>query len=113
MAGKFQYIWEFVFRIGLCIDDMHRRPFKQRPTGHAPTPRLEFQMSMLSFELRGKSVARPRPKGAALCWKRNVPYIGFGKPSRRLDQRVEHGLQIEGRAADNLEHVGGGSLLLQ
>ena len=30
-----------------------------------------------------------------------------------LDQRIEHGLQIEGRAADDLEHVGGGGLLLQ
>ena len=30
-----------------------------------------------------------------------------------FDQRVEHGLQIEGRAADDLEHVGGGGLLLQ
>ena len=31
----------------------------------------------------------------------------------RLDQRVEHRLEIEGRAADDLEHVGGGGLLLQ
>ena len=31
----------------------------------------------------------------------------------RLDQRIEHRLQIEGRAADDLEHVGGGGLLLQ
>src|SRR5262249_55825928 len=27
--------------------------------------------------------------------------------------RIEHGLKIEGRAADHLEHVGGGGLLLQ
>ena len=31
----------------------------------------------------------------------------------RFDQRVEHRLQVEGRAADDLEHVGGGGLLLQ
>ena len=30
-----------------------------------------------------------------------------------FDQRIEHRLQIEGRAADDLEHVGGGGLLLQ
>ena len=30
-----------------------------------------------------------------------------------FDQRIEHGLQIERRAADDLEHVGGGGLLLQ
>ncbi len=32
---------------------------------------------------------------------------------RRLRQRIEHSLQIERRAADHLEHVGGGGLLLQ
>ena len=30
-----------------------------------------------------------------------------------FDQRIEHRLQIECRAADDLEHVGGGGLLLQ
>ena len=30
-----------------------------------------------------------------------------------LDKRIEHGLQVEGRAADHLEHIGGGRLLLQ
>src|SRR5262245_14408433 len=113
MTGKFQNSWEFVFRIGLCIDDMHRRPFKQRPTGHAPTPRLEFQMRMLSFELRGKSVACPRPKGAALSGKCNVSYIGLANPGGRFDQRIKHRLQIERGAADELEHIGGGGLLLE
>src|SRR5262249_7284752 len=32
---------------------------------------------------------------------------------RRLDQCIEYGLQIESRAADDLEHVGGRRLLLQ
>ena len=35
------------------------------------------------------------------------------KPRRSFDQSVEHSLQIERRAADDLEHVGGGGLLLQ
>src|ERR1700730_16498194 len=30
-----------------------------------------------------------------------------------LDKRVEHGPQVECRAADDLEHIGGGCLLLQ
>ena len=30
-----------------------------------------------------------------------------------LDQRAEHRLQVERRSADDLEHVGGGGLLLQ
>ena len=39
--------------------------------------------------------------------------IGLAQARRRFDQRIEHGLQIEGRAADHLEHVGGGGLLLR
>ena len=31
----------------------------------------------------------------------------------RLDERVEHRLQIKGRAADDLEDIGGRGLLLQ
>jgi hypothetical protein len=30
-----------------------------------------------------------------------------------LDERIEDSLKIEGRAADHLEHIGGGGLLLQ
>ena len=40
-------------------------------------------------------------------------HIGLAKPGDRFDQRIKHCLQIEGRAADDLEHVGGGGLLLQ
>ena len=35
------------------------------------------------------------------------------KPRRRFNQRLQHGLQIERRAADDLQHIGGGRLLLQ
>src|SRR5262245_17810744 len=39
--------------------------------------------------------------------------IRLAKARRRLDERVEDRLQIERRAADDLEHIGGGGLLLQ
>src|SRR5262249_59445987 len=35
------------------------------------------------------------------------------EPGGGLNEGVEHGLQIESRAADHLEHVGRGGLLLQ
>src|SRR3984893_3402171 len=37
----------------------------------------------------------------------------IAKHGRRLDQPAKHGLEIECRSADHLEHVGGGGLLLQ
>ena len=40
-------------------------------------------------------------------------HIRLAQPRGRFDKCIEHCLQIEGRAADNLEDVGGGSLLLQ
>ena len=49
--------------------------------------------------------SRGRPDGCP-CPRRHSRAAEF-------DQRVEHRLQIEGRAADDLEHVGGGGLLLQ
>src|SRR5262249_30988634 len=45
-----------------------------------------------------------------------TPYasaLRLAQPGSRLDQRIQHGRQVEGRAADDLEHVGGGGLLLQ
>src|SRR6516165_5644249 len=39
--------------------------------------------------------------------------IRIAKTGCRLGKRIEHRLQIKGRTADDLEHVGGGGLLLQ
>ena len=39
--------------------------------------------------------------------------FGFAQPGRRLDQSVENRLQVERRAADDLENIGGGGLLLE
>src|SRR4029079_17170051 len=41
------------------------------------------------------------------------PLIRLAQLRSRLDKSVQHGLQIERRTADDLEHVGGCSLLLQ
>ena len=43
----------------------------------------------------------------------NSLHIGLTQPRRRFDQCIEDSLQVEGRAADDLEHIGGGGLLLE
>ena len=43
----------------------------------------------------------------------DVHYICIAQPRRRLDKGIEHGLEIEGRSADNFEHVSSGGLPLQ
>ena len=39
--------------------------------------------------------------------------ISFAQPGSRFGQCVEYRLQVERRAADDFEHIGGGGLLLQ
>src|SRR5438067_13109616 len=55
--------------------------------------------------------------GETVCVVAHAPvYEGtvcITESHRRRDERVEHGLEVEGRAADHLEHVSGGGLLLQ
>jgi hypothetical protein len=104
---------QLVFRIGLRIDDMHGRAFKQRPAGHALTPGLELQARKLGFELRRKTEVCPRAKQAAFRRQRDVTDVRLANSRGRLDERIEHGLQVKGRAADHLEHIGGRGLLFQ
>src|SRR5262245_48225281 len=49
----------------------------------------------------------------AILLARDRRLVGVAKSRRRFDQRLQHGLQVEGRAADDLEHVGRGGLLLK
>ena len=50
--------------------------------------------------------------GAAVCEPDRYS-VRLAEPSRRLDEGIEHCSQIEGRTANDFEHVGGGRLLLQ
>src|SRR5262245_14327430 len=49
----------------------------------------------------------------AVSRKPDVRQLRHAQSSSGFDQRLKHGLQIEGRAADDLEHVRRGGLLLQ
>src|SRR5262249_4786610 len=43
---------------------------------------------------------------------KNECEIRLAQAGSRFHQRIKRGLQVEGRAADDLEHLGGGGLLL-
>ena len=45
--------------------------------------------------------------------RRMIAGVRFANAGRGFDERVEHGLQVEGRAANDLEHIRGRGLLLQ
>src|SRR5215471_17219446 len=59
-----------------------------------------------------KPVIGDLPEHVAIL-ARYADHVGLAEPRCRFPKGIENRLQVKGRAADNLEHVGGGSLLLQ
>src|SRR5262249_5375268 len=104
---------QLVVRIGLGVRNMNRNSLKQRTSACTPASWLDGRPFQVFLEGRRKAVSRRLPKKAVAFRTGNIAEISLAQPCRRLDQRVEHGLQVEGRAADHLEHVGGRRLLLQ
>ena len=43
----------------------------------------------------------------------DVGFVGTAERRHRFNESLQHGLQVERRPADDLEHIRGGSLLLQ
>jgi len=64
------------------------------------------------FELAGKAEIRRDPVKPGIVAQIDECLVGRAQVGRGFDQRVENALQVEGRAADDLEQVGGGGLLL-
>jgi hypothetical protein len=64
------------------------------------------------FEFRRIAVTRNEGIGVAFR-PVNGCTVGIAQLSSRSDQRVEHCLKVEGRAADNLQDIGGSGLLLK
>ena len=101
-----------VVRIVQNIGDLDDFARKRRSSGHRASARFEpdrFHKFMV--------IGRHAVAGGMLIRGTFQPmdrgYVGFAQPRRRLDQCIEHRLEVEGRAADGLEHVGGGGLLLE
>jgi hypothetical protein len=78
---------------------------------HSSSRSAATSTALLAQAMLAMSLGRP-----SASVERHMPgYLlsGLAKLRRRLGQRLEHHLQIICRAADDLEHVGGGGLLLQ
>src|SRR5262249_3036312 len=64
------------------------------------------------LELAGEAEIRRDSVKSAVVPQVDECLVGLAQVGRGCDQRVENGLQVECRAANDLEHVGGGGLLL-
>src|SRR5262245_64792369 len=91
---------------------MHNFAFERGSAADSFTAWLEAKLRQEIMNFFAEPVARRMLVGRTLL-SMNSGDVGLAQSSRRLHQRVQHRLQIEGRAADDLEHVGGGGLLLQ
>ena len=101
-----------VFGIGQNVEDMNDFAFKQDAPGYRST----VDSSWVTCEELGVFTGEPVGRFDVESFALRSTYgnrVRLAKARRRLDQCVEHRLQIERRAADDLEHVGGGGLLLQ
>ena len=91
---------------------MNRVALQQDPPCERPPAACYGRCGCKLDELLGQSIVGGKLKTRTLR-ANDSSHIRLAQPGGRLDQRIEHGLQIERRAADDLEHVGGGGLLLQ
>src|SRR6516165_1353739 len=94
------------------IRNVNRLAFQQRPTCDCVAARSNREPLERLFMLGRERERRGNPIDVS-ARPPDIGTFGFAQPCRRFNQRIEHRLQIECRAADDLEHVGGGGLLLQ
>src|SRR5262245_53481553 len=104
---------QLVFRIGHRIENLYGRAFEQRAPDGTLASRCIARALGLVLKGGRKLIGRLHPEKAVASWTSNTPHIGLAQFCRQLDQGIEHSLQIEGRTADDLKHVGGSGLLLQ
>src|SRR5262249_9415703 len=108
----FLRLGECVFGVCPDVDYLHRAAFEQSSahrgsTASADGGTLPKLQKFRRYIMRGHRVAR------IAVVTENHSSCCAAEPDSRTQESIEHGLQIEGRAADDLEHVGGGGLLLQ
>src|SRR6266403_2122257 len=101
-----------VIRISLNIGDVNYFPFKHGSPGDRTSTRRN-RVSFHVFPVLGRIAIRGEMFEKLSHWARYGRHVRLAQSRRGFDQRVEHRLQIECRAADDLEHVSGGRLLLQ
>ena len=101
-----------VFRVRQHVGHMNGLCCRHRSSDDASSPAFVWDGLDILNDVRRVAVDRDQIVSIALL-TRDGGHIRFAKVGRQFGQRIEHRLQIEGRAADDLEHVGGGGLLLQ
>src|SRR3974377_1900719 len=86
--------------------------FTHHAAQHRPSPRRDRMIAEVLLELSRKHIACDAWIGFALR-PVNRCAVRITQARSRLDQRIQHRLKVESRAADDFEDIGSGCLLLQ
>ena len=102
---------EAVFRIIKNIFNLNGFTFQQNATNYAVAARCECLSICQRHERCWQSIMCRHPAVIAMPAEDRC-HIRLAEHGSRFHKRFEHCWQIESRAADNLQHVGCGGLLL-
>ena len=110
---------EPVFRVGSGVGDMHCLALQRDPAGNRSPVGDERMLFDECPKLAG-GLLRFRREGNSCCYAVHLAIAavdravaGVAEPGGRFGKGVEHRLQIEGRAADDLQHVAGRGLVFE
>src|SRR5262249_33886324 len=101
-----------IFWVGRHIGDMYNLTFQQSSSHDRASLRYHRESTHIFEELRREAI-RLGGKEDSACLTGNGGFVGLAQLSSRFNERLQHRLEVKRRAADDLEHVGGGGLLLQ
>src|SRR5262245_12242242 len=91
---------------------MHSSPFKQRTTERRAAIGCDWNISHIINKFERKTIRFGAIKDSILLTSNNS-LLGIAERRRRLNESLQHGVQVESRTADDLEHIGGSGLLLE
>src|SRR5262245_43729334 len=91
---------------------MDHPTFQQGPSSRRPASSLDGH-SLDIFDEVGRVTVSFREEEPPVLLPTYRGVVGATKAASRFNERLQHRLEIEGRAADDFEHVCGGSLPLQ
>src|SRR5580704_18851706 len=85
-----------VFRVRQNVSDLDGLALKQHPPRNATTPRRKRE-GLVRFNVFGREAVTCRNMITCVSRAENLGHVRLAKPGGCLDQRVQHGSQLEGR----------------
>src|SRR5262249_3393480 len=101
-----------VFRIGQCVRYVDCSAFKGDSSSQCLPARGNWMLLYILIRFRREAITRRDAIDIAIAEEDSRPFR-LAKPRRRLCKSVQDRLDLELRAADDLEHICGSGLLFQ